>query len=181
VLSCRVNVALNSRPALRSLGVERSTLTRFLQLSPVFSHSCVLFCASKKFNSFIFNRFRTLCAKHPGVGYPLRILCFGFRAMFATGFVPPLFSYRYELLFSQLLSFDIHTNWWGVGASSSLLAARCSLPFLLSSFPPFLLSSFPPFLLSSLPRYLVSASDRRTIGGYNGLPIQKGAPAHAIS
>src|SRR5580693_2475958 len=37
---------------------------------PLFSYSYVLPCTLKNHNSFIFKRFRTLCAKHPGVGYP---------------------------------------------------------------------------------------------------------------
>src|SRR5712692_8631336 len=39
-------------------------------LSPFFSHSCTLFCTHQNHNSFVFNRFRTLCQKLPGVGYP---------------------------------------------------------------------------------------------------------------
>ena len=34
----------------------------------VFSNSCELFCTYQNNNSFIFNRFRTLCAKHSGWG-----------------------------------------------------------------------------------------------------------------
>src|SRR5713226_4932488 len=34
----------------------------------VFSHTCKLFCAHAKLNSFVSKRFRTLCAKHPGWG-----------------------------------------------------------------------------------------------------------------
>ena len=37
-------------------------------LTSVFSYSCGLFCTRQKLNSLVFNRFRTLCAKHPGVG-----------------------------------------------------------------------------------------------------------------
>src|SRR5713101_1830395 len=32
------------------------------------AHSFALFCTHQKLNSFVFNRFRTLCAKHPGWG-----------------------------------------------------------------------------------------------------------------
>ena len=32
-------------------------------------HSFALFCTHAKLNSLVFNRFRTLCTKHPGVGY----------------------------------------------------------------------------------------------------------------
>ncbi len=45
--------------------------------SSFFSHSCALFCtflhffcAHQEINSLVFNRFRTLCKKPPGVGYP---------------------------------------------------------------------------------------------------------------
>src|SRR5216683_1731336 len=34
------------------------------------AHSFALFCTHAKLNSFIFKRFRTLCEKQPGVGYP---------------------------------------------------------------------------------------------------------------
>src|SRR6266849_10083516 len=38
--------------------------------SPFLSYSSTLFCIDQKLNSFVFNRFHTLCPKHPGVGYP---------------------------------------------------------------------------------------------------------------
>ena len=45
--------------------------------SSFFSHSCALFCTflhffctHQKLNSLVFNRFRTLCEKPPGMGYP---------------------------------------------------------------------------------------------------------------
>jgi hypothetical protein len=41
-----------------------------LYSSSFFSHSCALFCTQQKLNSFVFIRFRTLCEKHPGWGYP---------------------------------------------------------------------------------------------------------------
>jgi hypothetical protein len=37
---------------------------------PVFSYTYALFCTQQKLNSFIFTRFRALCAKHRGWGYP---------------------------------------------------------------------------------------------------------------
>ena len=46
------------------------TFPRVSDLSPFFSHSCALFCTQQKLNPFIFNRFRTLCRKLPGVGGP---------------------------------------------------------------------------------------------------------------
>ena len=39
-----------------------------LQLRPLFSCSCALFCTRTKLNSFVFKRFHTLCKKHPGWG-----------------------------------------------------------------------------------------------------------------
>ena len=42
---------------------------------PLFSITCALFCASQFRISFLFNLFRTLCAKHPGGGVPL-LCCF---------------------------------------------------------------------------------------------------------
>ena len=42
-----------------------------LSLSPFFSNACEPFGACQKLNSLVFNRFRTLCAKHPGGGYPI--------------------------------------------------------------------------------------------------------------
>ena len=46
------------------------TFQRVSELSPVVSNSCTLFCSHRKLNSFIFKRFRTLRAKHPGWGAP---------------------------------------------------------------------------------------------------------------
>ena len=43
-------------------------LQRVSELSPLFSYLCALFCTCAKINPFLFNRFRTLCAKHPGWG-----------------------------------------------------------------------------------------------------------------
>src|SRR5712692_7761278 len=37
-----------------------------LQLRPLFSCSCALFCSRTKLNSFVFKRFHTLCKNHPG-------------------------------------------------------------------------------------------------------------------
>ncbi len=41
-----------------------------VELTPVFSQSCELFCASQKVKSFTICNIRTLSPKHPGVGYP---------------------------------------------------------------------------------------------------------------
>jgi hypothetical protein len=76
-------------PARRTLGVGRPS---WLNRTP--------------FNSFPFNLLRTLVVttggSHPSSQKPL-----------SPHFVPPLFSYSYKSLFSQPISFDIHTNWWG--------------------------------------------------------------------
>ncbi len=38
--------------------------------SHILAHCFALFCTCQKINSFVFNQFRTLRAKHPGVGVP---------------------------------------------------------------------------------------------------------------
>jgi hypothetical protein len=60
----RSDAPFASRMGLRDL----QTFQRVSDLSPFLSHSSKLFCPHAKRNSFIFNQFRTLCAKHPGVG-----------------------------------------------------------------------------------------------------------------
>ncbi len=42
------------------------TFPRVSELFPFFSYSYALFCTHQNHNSFVFKRFRTLCAKHPG-------------------------------------------------------------------------------------------------------------------
>src|SRR5713226_688539 len=54
--------------AVDSVPFQRSTFHRFIDLSTFFSYSCALFCTLAKHNSFVSKHFRTLCAKHPGVG-----------------------------------------------------------------------------------------------------------------
>jgi hypothetical protein len=69
------------RPCRRESDLTRARnhqapVTSHQALSLVFSHSSELFCTPQKLNSFVFNRFRTLSAKHPGGGrvvpYPVR-------------------------------------------------------------------------------------------------------------
>ena len=48
---------------------ERLGAPRSIVLTPVFSHSCELFCASQKVKSFSIYNIHTLSPKHPGVGY----------------------------------------------------------------------------------------------------------------
>src|SRR4029077_16323123 len=45
-----------------------SNVPTFFDLSSVLSISCELFCTTQILNPFLFNRFRTLCQKPPGVG-----------------------------------------------------------------------------------------------------------------
>src|SRR5260370_9874298 len=53
----------------RSHFLSRVPLSTILYpLSPFFSHSCALLCTHQKRIPFIFNRFRTLYAKHPRRG-----------------------------------------------------------------------------------------------------------------
>ncbi len=56
-------------PSIVLISCPRVPLSTILYpLSPFFSHSCALFCTHQKRIPFIFNRFSTLYAKHPGVG-----------------------------------------------------------------------------------------------------------------
>ena len=52
---------------------RRSDFQRFdvSDLSPLFSQRFALFCTHQNLNPFVLKRFRTLCQKPPGVGYPL--------------------------------------------------------------------------------------------------------------
>lgn len=47
-----------------------ANLPMFFDLSPLLPVICALFCTQQNLNSFVFNRFRTLCQKPPGVGHP---------------------------------------------------------------------------------------------------------------
>src|SRR5208282_1091640 len=51
--------------------------TKHRKLTPLFSYSSALFCAEQNRNPFRFIVFRTLCAKHPGGGAPLRTVLRG--------------------------------------------------------------------------------------------------------
>ena len=86
-------------------------------LTPFLRYSCKLFAAPKKVNSFVIKQIRTLSANHPGWGVQL---CVG-SALSATLhpeprrerypfplIASPLFSWSYELLFQQTLSFQKH-------------------------------------------------------------------------
>jgi hypothetical protein len=80
------------------------------KLTPFLRYSYKLFVAPKKVNSFAIKQVQTLSAKHPGWGVQL---CVG-SALSAAQRYPfpllasPLFSWSYELLFQQILSFHKH-------------------------------------------------------------------------
>ena len=67
----RLSISSAKPPLFRS---EPCNAPRSSVLTPVFSHSCELFCASRKVKPFTICNFRTLSPKHPGVGYPHRTL-----------------------------------------------------------------------------------------------------------
>src|SRR2546425_3348452 len=78
---------------------------------PLFSYSCALFCTQEKRNSFIFRRFRTLCAKHGGWGEGVVLVCLtkGFlRGCPGTG--PSCFKAPVWLFDSQMLSLAAFRN-----------------------------------------------------------------------
>ena len=69
--NCRVGSVFSHYGSSNSLRLL--TLSAAPQpISSFFSASCALFCTRANFNSFVFNRFRTLCQKPPGVGYPFK-------------------------------------------------------------------------------------------------------------
>src|SRR6266851_10006397 len=110
------------------------------QLSPVLSIDCRLFVFSFCTPPFVFNSLQPLFAKHPGWGYPDKSLLWNqqlpasffrpclqdsypscqscllsaSRRLRGNRFIAPLFSYSYESLFPQTLSFHIHTKPPGV-------------------------------------------------------------------
>ena len=87
----------------RQITVPRNSPTK---LTPLLRYSCKLFGATENVNSFSIKQIRTLSAKHPGWGVLPKL-----RSLFTRGthrFFSPLFSWFYELLFSQLLYFHKH-------------------------------------------------------------------------
>ena len=64
------------------------------------AHSFALSCTRAKLNRFLFNRFRTLCQKHPGVGYPCATPARS-SGQAAPGFLSPL----WKLLLPNVESF----------------------------------------------------------------------------
>src|SRR6266436_1243138 len=57
-------------PTIPKNGTLLSTLATITQVLSfqILAHSFALFCTHRKFNSFLFKRFRTLCQKHRGWG-----------------------------------------------------------------------------------------------------------------
>ena len=56
----------------RRFSISSSRTSNPQHLTSVFSIPCALFCTTQTLNPFLFNRFRTLCQKPPGVGVPQR-------------------------------------------------------------------------------------------------------------
>src|SRR5712692_10017096 len=121
------------------------------QLSPFLSIDCRLFVFSFCTPPFVFNSLQPLFRKHPGWGYlhksslwnqqlpasffrpclqdsyPVCQSCLlsASRRLRGNRFIAPLFSYSYESLFPQTLSFHIHTKPPGVwGATFAIPAWR---------------------------------------------------------
>ena len=90
---------------------------------PLFSYSCALFCTQEKRNSFIFRRFRTLCAKHGGWGEGVVLVCLtkGFlRGCPGTG--PSCFKAPVSRFDSQMLSLAAFRN---LLVSPSVFLPKC--------------------------------------------------------
>jgi hypothetical protein len=71
-LECAVTKNMEGRGPLLTLklAAHRASLVHSTQVLSfhILAHSLALFCTPQKLNSFIFNRFRTLCTKTPGWG-----------------------------------------------------------------------------------------------------------------
>ena len=63
----------------------RNLVSNQTTIRPLFSYPCTLFCTLKNHISPVFKRFRTLCPKPPGVGYPQILLS---RAVFWRRLLP---------------------------------------------------------------------------------------------
>src|SRR5712692_5547170 len=103
------------------------------KLTPLVQYSCRLSVAPKKVNSFRIKQIQTLLQNTRGMGYLARLLrlCTTITHRFFT----PLFSWSYELLFLQPLSFHNHL--------------RCPLVFWFR--PSLFTSCLPTTHLPSLP------------------------------
>jgi hypothetical protein len=83
------------------------------------AHSFANFCICKNRNSFVFSQFRTLCAKHPGGGYPLTP-----KSTFSKGFapLPRTFSAKGRFVHSFTCPEDVHpTYYWSLRAPRAKL------------------------------------------------------------
>jgi hypothetical protein len=97
-----------------------------LVTTPFISLTCGLFislCALFRTPILCFQSLADSFAKTPGVGTlaPLNILC---ASAANSVFARPLFSYSYELLFPQVLSFDNHPNCPGVAPQSGMTGMK---------------------------------------------------------
>src|SRR5437667_3885130 len=74
---------------------------------PLFSYSCALFCTQEKRNSFIFRRFRTLCAKHGrwgeggSLGLSYQRFSSGLSRNWALMLQSPCFAFRFSNALSR--------------------------------------------------------------------------------
>jgi hypothetical protein len=115
--------------ALRSLSpsfnVQPSNLqTRQRFFTCPFSFDTLANCFALEKNSTLFfsSKSELLAQKHPGGGGTAKP-----RFLLAPRFARSLFSRSCELQISQLVSFDIHANWWGGGGGHILQAKNFSL------------------------------------------------------
>src|SRR5579863_594141 len=98
-----LGVDLPSAPALCKCPHQYHSMDLTL---PVFSYSYELFYLGRKVNSFLFNRFGTLRAKHPGWGEPARILPFQSLSNSSARYLVTslLLSFRFSITIPALLS-----------------------------------------------------------------------------
>src|SRR5260370_30527902 len=121
-----------------------------------FAHSFALFCTRAKINPFLFSRFRTLCAKHPGWGGLLLTSC----------------PSSHRTASAQTCSVCLRVNL--SDSANSALSARSAL--IPSLYPEqslgdegsrchlgrtSVLTSLLPYVLPSLLRYIVASSSER--------------------
>src|SRR6266852_1332616 len=123
------------------------TRHRLPDSSSLFSNSCGLFCTRQKLNSLVFERFRTLCAKHPGWGD-------------VHGAAPPILKPRVEHRSRSLLATSPDPK------SSTTQCLRAAILFLFSLF----LAGPASFPQTSVPRAHLGF-DRNDYPGDAALPI----------
>jgi len=101
------------------------TFRRVFERSPFLSNSCELFCTQQKLNSFLFNQFRTLCQKPPGVGGGAIFSCEEFprsTCPHLVGTSQPLFPQHSNLQHSNV--------WFSVHSSKFRMPQLLCLPLL---------------------------------------------------